>query len=120
MEKSPKDDLRSGKKKRNFQVENIQLRQKPQRSQMIKEQDCLGIWDSGVPEVSEENDFPGSRKSKDDGNLISGQIKGKEIEKVNRDYFFYSKNPKQFKDFRFHKTLHERRLINYLVYISWQ
>ena len=37
MEKSPKDDLRSGKKKRNFQVENIQLRQKPQRSQMIKE-----------------------------------------------------------------------------------
>lgn len=72
MEKSPKNDLRSGKKKRNFQVENTQLCQKPQRGQMTEEQDCLGIWDSGVPDVSEENDFRGSRKSKDDGNLSSG------------------------------------------------
>lgn len=31
----------------------------------------LGIWDSGVPDVSEENDFPGSRKSKENGGYLS-------------------------------------------------
>ena len=30
-----------------------------------------GIWDSGVPDISEENDFPGSRKSKEDGGYLS-------------------------------------------------
>lgn len=73
MEKSPWNNLRSGKKKRNFQVENIQLRQKPQKGQVIKEQDCLGIWDSGVPDVSEEADFPGSRKSKEDGGNLTSE-----------------------------------------------
>lgn len=31
----------------------------------------LGIWDSVVPDVSEKNDFPGSRKSKEDGGYLS-------------------------------------------------
>ena len=42
---------------------------KPQKGQVIKV--GLGIWDSGVPDVSEENDFPGSRKSKENGGYLS-------------------------------------------------